>query len=545
VKAHAVAEAEARKSFRVLHFWKHGSSVIRASNTCFNTYSRQIAAIFCALWIIESFRQSYLIHSQRVKDRESSTHSVSRSGIKLGTMARAIHLLKEAPLIAAICVFILHIVLLLPDYSSSVNVNENTDYAITELTWSALALKQSKSFCVALGMKTTKRTTIFAIRNPVLFKKRLQKILYAVRWLRYLLPIVLTFNNIAQNCKKLMITYRQHRAAKACRKIKKLLWKKASPRERAEKAAIRLQSQFRARKAMRYMHICTEKEERAAALIARSFRRHLQIARAKLQAKSNELHRLSSMGEFKNLSHGERGRKQELETELKKELREKREMLVLLRPNCLFSTLWKATVMVFVIMEIVQKYHEKRLVKLIDPLSGSFYTVESYLQQKLLPVPIADLDVCQSKTGILRRLLGRFWFTSSAQVMQVIDNPWYCQGIPASALNLYIHIARFSIQKTLVSIGVVLLLDIFVTFFTGEFHFTTGTLVPKPFVKRWIFGFALKLFLNPLSKSMATVVLVIILEAGPARVTRWYIVFVGPLMQSLLWNVWICFVQSN
>ena len=185
---------------------------------------------------------------------------------------------------------------------------------------------------------------------------------------------------------------------------------------------------------------------------------------------------------------------------------------------------------------------------MLDPSTGLPYTVESYLQASFLPEPFAMRSICRhedlrkNSTNLIGALLTRF--RGKAVVPDVTDSPWYCHGISANAQIFYNLILSYVIEKSVLSISVVLLIDAFITCFIGEFN-SDGILVPKAFVQRWILGLALKLLLHPLSKPIATFLLVQVHTAGPTRVIRWYLSFVNPLRRSLLLKLWMCFVQWN
>lgn len=68
-------------------------------------------------------------------------------------------------------------------------------------------------------------------------------------------------------------------------------------------------------------------------------------------------------------------------------------------------------------------------------------------------------------------------------------------------------------------------MDVPITFFTGEIHEETGTLIPKPMFQRWILpGLLLQLLINPVMTDVFTFVkdaLVIFHKIDPGRVMRW------------------------
>ena len=182
--------------------------------------------------------------------------------------------------------------------------------------------------------------------------------------------------------------------------------------------------------------------------------------------------------------------------------------------------------MVTIGIDIILKYQEKKLesMEIIDEGSGMPYTLETYLSHSLLPTPIGEMPLC------------------AEQGFDAI--PWYCKGLLTDIQSLYIAMAGFAIQEAFVLIGLVLLADAFVTFCTGKFN-KSGKLVPQPFLQRWVLGISVKLLTNPLSKPAATFILNFTLKAGPSRVVRWYLAFLGPMVEMFLWNIWIAFARSR
>lgn len=85
-----------------------------------------------------------------------------------------------------------------------------------------------------------------------------------------------------------------------------------------------------------------------------------------------------------------------------------------------------------------------------------------------------------------------------------------------------------------VGVGIAYFLDVFITFFTGEFHQESGVLIPKPFFQRWILpGLVLQLLVNPYMKAVSEWTLEVgsqLLDYGPIRVWRWVATVFFPLL---------------
>jgi hypothetical protein len=79
------------------------------------------------------------------------------------------------------------------------------------------------------------------------------------------------------------------------------------------------------------------------------------------------------------------------------------------------------------------------------------------------------------------------------------------------------------LEEFLVLLGIVMFMDVFVTFFTGKFHPKTGELIPTPWFPRWISGLLLQLALNPNLAEVSNIVYRIfqkMAQVGPVRTYR-------------------------
>eukprot|EP00558_Chaetoceros_sp_UNC1202_P005357 CAMPEP_0197236502 /NCGR_PEP_ID=MMETSP1429-20130617/3578_1 /TAXON_ID=49237 /ORGANISM="Chaetoceros sp., Strain UNC1202" /LENGTH=296 /DNA_ID=CAMNT_0042695291 /DNA_START=41 /DNA_END=931 /DNA_ORIENTATION=- len=294
--------------------------------------------------------------------------------------------------------------------------------------------------------------------------------------------------------------------------------------------------------------------------IQHALRRHLKRARLALKMKQDEFNFLLN----KNRRHSTMAsvsRMNDLESDLNIQLEETTKIAVLLRPNCRFSIIWRSVIMIFVTFEILTKYFDYRHAGEKETMTGIAYTSQRALQKHLVPVPVSELDVCSlqksmrfhdlpswiSRIRFLKAILEKssgFFKRSMSPVKETEEFPWFCQGAFSRIQSIYIQVLCFLIEKAIVVTGVISIIDIFVTFFTGSLD-ENGTLVPSPFIQRWILNFAVKLLTNPLTGSMTIAIFRLIHEAGPDRIFRWCVAFINPLLQSLLWKVWMIFARTR
>jgi hypothetical protein len=426
-----------------------------------------------------------------------------------------------------------------------------------------------------------------AIRHPRKFRRQVVKVLAWIRYVRYGIPLVGSINKLRANFQEMLTRRRQRREAQTVKRIRQLIWGKKSSELKEEEAAIMLQRAFRAhraQKATRAMQILrADREYIAVAKIQHRLRRKLEEARRRLKQKREEVKRLEKLGQ-KGLSGIEKLRLYELQDELVNETKKLIDRKMLIRPNRSFVFYWKVIFLNCIIFEIGQKF-VKSWVQIHAKKSDEGGIAE-FVAHSFVPTRVSELPQCKVAGKEMSRgqntcndgnavsaMLGRPWyceepFAASHEFFRDIvalvlipaavsdwpeckpskwyqlsqktkkPVPWYCDDRFHSGHAFYRHIANFFWEEFLVFIGVICFLDVFVTFFTGEFDPDNGILVPKPFFKRWIVpGLALQLLVNPQlgtvsSWTFDTVVKV--LDNGPVRVYRWSATVAFPLVYLLV-----------
>jgi hypothetical protein len=100
--------------------------------------------------------------------------------------------------------------------------------------------------------------------------------------------------------------------------------------------------------------------------------------------------------------------------------------------------------------------------------------------------------------------------------------PWYCEYKTSHRIYRFVIDTFWNCFPF--GEGVAYILDIFITFFTGDFHPVTEVLIPKPFFNRWILpGLVLQLLANPFMEGALEFLydlVAIIVDLGPIRVWR-------------------------
>ena len=407
-----------------------------------------------------------------------------------------------------------------------------------------------------------------AIRNPRKFASNLRKILTVLRWVKYLQPIIGATNKLKGNLADLTKKFRQRQKAKIMRKIRRKLFHEMSETERRDYAARKIQSVFRGhqtRRAMRAMNILRgNKEAMAAMKLQKAFKAKLLKARGRIAHKKLEFERLRLKSELamgqKNkkeqlaeMTPKERRRLYELEEELQLETARLLSQRMLIKPTTKFSVAWKILFCVCILFEITGLLWNPKLKKIKDETTGDALSVHSVVGGYFMPVPISEIPEC-SCPEVAQNWKSKLILALQRQPPVTCEpGPWFCHPPFSTARASYISIVELFIDEFLLLVGLVVFLDVPISFLTGEIDDETGVLRPKPFFKRWILpGLLLQLLVNPkmapTSKALWGI-LQKIFDIGPVRVFRWTSAFIYPLFLFLFdfteRRIWAPFVYEQ
>ena len=493
----------------------------------------------------------------------------------------------------------------------SVNSKLTLLFAILQHLWvtaSGTTVRVAKAtitvFAMRFGPKAIRKLIRRAIRHPIRFRRRVKKILTAARWFKYLAPIYGSFDKLKGNVIDMKKRYNQYRDAEAQKKARKMLWEKKIPEVREVDAAIILQSawrSYRARKATNALKLILGRKEHFAVLkVQRVMRRRLALARERLERNRAELERLEMLRKqnASRLSDDEKKRMYDLQDELGKKAKELLNRKLLLRPNTKFAYVWKMLFIVCVSMEITQLVLKPLLVPERHHKKGAeSSTMENLAAKLFVPTKVSEWPTCQHKkrNPLLERVrhvdvIRLPWYCQGAMatfhggVRDLValalipapaaewencqekgptrmdrvlrrknesHNDWYCAKPYATAHEIYRKMVAFFLDKFMLLVSIVCFLDVFVAFFMGDLDPETGSLVPKPFVARWLSpGLLSQLLGNPKMDSLAEFLGEVLDQAfglGPIRVLRWCIAVLFPLIyvcyHSIIEYIWVPVVK--
>ena len=290
-----------------------------------------------------------------------------------------------------------------------------------------------------------------------------------------------------------------------------------------------------------------KKEELAARRLQKRFKAALQRARDRLKAKKLELKMLlekekEAKRQRSELEESEMYRIYTLQEELHQKTSEMINKRLLIRPNTVFVVTWRCLFVLAVIFEITQLALGPWMAKYEDK-NGDPLRMESFLEEAFIPSPVSMLPECippKAKNG-LAGLIAKIFASRSPDAV-VMPKPWYCESVAYSRLlNIYSVSVSWFIRNFFDVLGVICFLDVFITFFEGEYDPETGFLEPAPFFQRWILpGILLQLMVNPRMETTYNIVSWTLhgcLRHGPFRVLRWTAAFFFPLSRFLLSQV--------
>lgn len=396
----------------------------------------------------------------------------------------------------------------------------------------------------------SRRIIFFAIRRPFVFAQRLRIFFTTLRLTKYLGPLMGETAKFCDNASNLLKTVRQDFAVmKACR-LRKEHWNAMNPTERRETAALRIQSAFRGmqtRKTVKsFMIVLKARKERTARRLQKAVRASLVVSRTQYDLKRLELEKLEEEAKTARqrgyrMSIDNRRRMYQLQDELEQKAKELVNKHLLLKPNTRFAVVWKVLFIFCVLLDISQQALQPRLSQLKDSKTGETMNVEQFLEHHLVPRPMSEWEACSLwlRDPRVERVQGIRRYFAPRKLRRTSTQPlWFCQEPYVAVQSMWIRVLRFLVMQAALIIGIIRYVDVGVTFFIGEIHPKTGVLMPKSFVKRWIFpGLLLELLANPQMETTSKHLgrfLEGVVQMGPIRVGRWTLVGIYPLSRVIM-----------
>jgi hypothetical protein len=364
----------------------------------------------------------------------------------------------------------------------------------------AYVQKAIKKKATSIGIEVSKRMASMAVTRPFVFRFRTKQVLVILRWAKFIAPMIGVSNKLKGHiCDGIRKSYMRRRKRRA-QKNWDILLKKVREKHRLEIAVRHLQFAFRKRmeeralRRLKYMAITARDRPKSAsnvyARIEARLKREAEEAKAAQEASLKlEVERLE-----KRMVNNED--KEQIQS-FRIEQRSRRRLL--LRPNTTFSVLWKLITIPCVAIELSKLVIAPRVSKdLVDtPLSQMMSDLWMKHDQCKLLADGATHSKSVNPFAFIPNLPKRNTVTQSCA------SGTFMQG---QTLTFTMMARIFQNLSPLISL--VSFLDVFVTFFTGEYS-SDGkrTLVPRGFFPRWILpGICLQLIVNPTMHTFGSMV---------------------------------------
>ena len=348
--------------------------------------------------------------------------------------------------------------------------------------------------------------------HPFQTWKHSQKLLYIIRWIKYIIPLIGYGLKIRSSCRTVIVSYMQRRRQKRAESFRRKQWRQMTENQRRERAAKRIQSTYRSycerQACFRMMEGMKIQGDEAARRLQLALRSMLERARAKEQKKKRELEKLERKRRHSirfgrnvvGMNEKEQARLKELRMETKPEIRRfDIDSHLLMRPDSGFQKVWAIFYFTLTFLEIVAHLSNVHMAKRAQKSESNVPTVSLKLQNLLIPDPVADLKECSCVPSMKR-------FFKRSQPDECGPFPWYCEPTYAMLQQTYSRAVLVLIERIVTVMGFVFFLDCPVFFFTGRYHPETGVLISRPWFRRWVMpGIIMQMIINPQLEKTAKV----------------------------------------
>lgn len=360
------------------------------------------------------------------------------------------------------------------------------EFIVLHLTVSIRSLlsEHIRNLTKMIVVRISKRAVSEAIKHPFLIHFHIQQVFTLIRWTKYLLPLLGACNKLKAHIVDGVTKFKQRQKKVRIEKSWDTVLQSMREKYQLERAVRHIQYEFRRRKEekalrrLRYMQLTSSVQPRRAAdvftRIENKLKEQAKVARVGLAiAEEIEVSRLEKSVVTINdkllmESHG---------------MKVRAHRCYLIPPNTTFSVVWKCIAVSCLTLEFFNIAFTPYLINM------ERYSI--YELVKMLFLFQASSSTCHNNAPTISGILFSFFNDFSG-----IQSKCAC---PLSTINIFAQIIAHHLVPTLSSVIIsVRFLDVFLTFLTGEISPTGGTLVPKPFIKRWLIpGIGLQLIVNP------------------------------------------------
>jgi len=242
-------------------------------------------------------------------------------------------------------------------------------------------------------------------RNPRKLIRQFITVLKYIRWTKYIVPLIGKLNKLRGGVVSTIRKRRQYAIAKKQKLIYKNLWKKKSPAEKEEDAAILIQRVWRAYQNHMYNRVVAifstrDKRLISAMKIQLAFRRMALKGRCQLSRKRRELHRLERerIASPKKLNEDERRRLYELQDEFMTEAKNTINKRLLMRPNTKLAVAWNYLFIVCILYEFshvaLHPWLQLPKTKKKDDNKVEYISMREFVATSLIPTKVSETPEC-------------------------------------------------------------------------------------------------------------------------------------------------------
>ena len=383
------------------------------------------------------------------------------------------------------------------------------------------------------------------VQNPLLFNKRVKMTHLYLNWTKNIAKLVEKLNQLVQKALTVKVNLLQWWQSTLARRARRRLRRTLSSASLRDYNATIIAATFRrylAQRQVKLLKLEQELQHSAACKVQACFRRRLWRARFRLQKENRSACALDVQATIELLERSNKYRKMlfDLESEMKRDVKELINDRMLIAPNSSFSVAWGLITVLAILFEATHLAIDPILADRPKSDKELPRSLKEWMTARLIPQPVSSNPVC--------RVNANEWLQPLIDLVRHVMRqpppkpaPWWCRShVFASIQGWYIVLTGWIFDHFASIVSIILLTDVFVTLFTGYFDRTTKMLRPIVGFRRWIFpGLFFQFLVNPHMEPASLLVrklAAFVFMRGVLRVYQWCVVSFYPLIRLSVWG---------